>query len=315
MARPAGGSGPGRAAFAARLGLTAVGALAQLVERLLCKQEVTGSRPVGSTSGTPVDGTATVVIGSDHPAAAGDPESGGTVDADARHRGRGADQLPRAQRGEAGGPGQDRGATHRARRTRHPWRCLPDHPAARSGTPRRSHRALTTSRCQHRPWRVPASSEGSETRFASAMRRAPSPDFLCPPRTRDTRGRAADHDVPRRISAPASPPPGLRVRAALPRGIHSPPHLPPSDRSDPGGQPADSLLFPAGCPFRHGAHRGATVTPACHRCGAVHPLVYWVEPSWLCFDCRRRGETSRGGGRQRRSAGRRVLRVGRILGR
>ena len=51
MARPAGGSGPGRAAFAARLGLGAVGALAQLVERLLCKQEVTGSRPVGSTPG------------------------------------------------------------------------------------------------------------------------------------------------------------------------------------------------------------------------------------------------------------------------
>ena len=39
------------------------------------------------------------------------------------------------------------------------------------------------------------------------------------------------------------------------------------------------------------------MTPPCERCGVIHPLAYWVERSWLCFDCHRRYGASRRGGR------------------
>ena len=38
------------------------------------------------------------------------------------------------------------------------------------------------------------------------------------------------------------------------------------------------------------------MTPACDRCGVIHPLAYWVERSWLCFDCRRRYSAPRRSG-------------------
>ena len=46
-----GGGSPGGSAPRDRVGFLGHGALAQLVERLLCKQEVRGSIPLGSTTG------------------------------------------------------------------------------------------------------------------------------------------------------------------------------------------------------------------------------------------------------------------------